>query len=79
MNDEGAKMLASAICKRAVDDYRKIGKKLAKAKKNKKREELRCELKVIEKFFYSDWFLMLSGIDGEYVVEQLRKEIVEED
>lgn len=60
--------LANAIVLEAVRDYR---------------EALRCyrrngeendEMRRCERFFRSAWYEMLTEVDGEYLIEQLRKE-----
>jgi hypothetical protein len=61
--------LANAIVLQAVVDYRKAlngnsynaqpsGKIVAK----------------LEKFFHSDWFAILTTVDGDYLIDQIRKE-----
>ena len=52
--------LANAIILRAVDDYRLTDDER--------------ELKEIERFFRSGWFGVLSKVDPEYLIRQLRKE-----
>ncbi len=52
--------LANAIILRAVDDYRITDDER--------------ELKEIERFFRSGWFGVLSKVDPEYLIRQLRKE-----
>ena len=56
---ENYEKLAYTIVKQAVRDYR------CSTEKNKK---------VIEKFFCSDWFKVLTGVNGEFLVDRLRKE-----
>ena len=51
--------LANAIIMQAVRDYRRS------TDKNKA---------VIEKFFRSGWFTVLTRLDGEMLIERLRKE-----
>jgi len=52
--------LASAIILRAVKDYR--------------RSYNSRELEDIEGFFRSDWFGVLTNIDGEMLIRRLREE-----
>lgn len=54
--------LANAIILQAVKDYRCTRNAADRA--------------VIENFFRSDWFAMLSKLDGEALIDQLRKEAV---
>jgi hypothetical protein len=51
--------LADAIILQAVDDYRK-------------HKKLRCS---IAKFFKSDWFKVLTDVDGEYLLKKLKDEL----
>lgn len=52
--------LANAIVMQAVKDYRKSI-----------REE---ELKSIERFFRSSWFSVLTSVDPEFLIKNLREE-----
>jgi hypothetical protein len=52
--------LANAIVLQAVKDYRLTDDER--------------ELKEIERFFRSGWFGVLSKVDPEYLIRQLRKE-----
>jgi hypothetical protein len=52
--------LSDAIIKRAVKDYRK-----AKKKKNTR------EVEEIRRFFRSDWFTDLTGLDGDWMIYKL--------
>ena len=36
------------------------------------------ELVALENFFRSDWYKILTSVDGEYLMERLRKEVIEE-
>ena len=52
--------LANAIVLQAVKDYRLIDDE--------------AELAEIERFFRSDWFGVLTDVDPEYLIRNLRKE-----
>lgn len=54
--------LANAIILQAVKDYRRTRNPADRA--------------VLEKFFRSEWFSILSKLDGEVLIAQLRKEAV---
>lgn len=54
--------LANAIILQAVKDYRHCSSKSAEM--------------MIEKFFLSDWFGVLTNLDGSVLLEKLRKEKV---
>ena len=64
--------LADAIVLQAVKDYRAL---LRKWKKNINNREIMRELSKIEKFFRSEWYLLLTNVDPEFLIEKLRKEI----
>lgn len=55
--------LAGAIILQAVSDYRVIDSKYRND---------------VEDFFCSQWFEVLSKLDGEFLLEELRKEINEQ-
>ena len=61
----GHEGLAAAIILQAVKDYRKA---LKKGERERKRE---CE-----RFFRSQWFGILTSVDGETLISRLRKEVI---
>ena len=75
-NDDPYEEIANAIVIQACNDY-----------KNAYRRHLRrsgivdkpdYELVALENFFRSDWYKILTTVDGEYLMERLRKEVIEE-
>ena len=66
--------LANAFILQAVSDYRAA---LKKVKKNPNNRDVIDEALQIEKFFRSEWYQTLTSLDGEYLIERLRKEISE--
>lgn len=58
----------------AVSDYRAA---LKKVKKNPKNRDAIDEALQIEKFFQSEWYQVLTSVDGEYLIDRLRKEVSE--
>ena len=64
--------LANAIILQAASDYRRNLKKL---KKNPQNRDVLNEVMQIEKFFRSSWHQVLTTVDGELLIEKLRKEI----
>ena len=64
--------LANAIVLQAVSDYRTV---LQKIRKNPKNKEAVGEALQIEKFFLSQWYQTLTSVDGEYLINRLRKEV----
>lgn len=67
----GCQALATAVAKMAAEDWRKSARQEIKAGKaghyNVRRE---CE-----RFFRSEWFRTLTGVDGRYVLQELRREL----
>ena len=66
--------LANAIVLQAVMDYRAA---LRRLKKNPDRKELLDTVMIIEKFFHSEWYQILTNVDAAYLINKIRKEIVE--
>ena len=64
--------LANAIILQAASDYRRNLKKL---KKNPQNRDVLSEVLQIEKFFRSPWYQVLTTVDGEFLIQKLRKEI----
>lgn len=63
--------LAHAIILQAVRDYRDVRKILKKYPKHELSLKMQEE---IEEFFLSDWFTVLTQLDGETLLEKLREE-----
>ncbi len=66
--------LANAIVLQAVNDYRAA---LKKVKKNPNNRIALDEALQIERFFRSHWYQVLTSIDGEYLINRLRREVSE--
>lgn len=64
--------LANEIILQAASDYRRNLKKL---KKNPQNRDVMNGILQIEKFFRSPWYQVLTTVDGEFLIEKLRKEI----
>ena len=63
-NDIGYEMLAVAIVVQAYDDYKK-------ALKRKDRREI----KSIERFFYSNFYSLLTSIEPSYLINNAKREV----
>ena len=63
--------LANAIIEQAAFDYRKALKEI---KKYGKSEETVGTKRECERFFRSDWFDVLSELDGIYLMKKIIKE-----
>ena len=64
--------LANAIVLQAVTDYRKALKALRINPKNK---DVLSDSTDCEAFFRSEWYSMLTSIDGETLLSKLRSEV----
>lgn len=64
--------LANAIVEQAVKDYRI---EQARVKANPQNSDhAKAELRKLERFFRSDWFEVLTDVDGRLVLSRLKKE-----
>lgn len=68
----GYERLANAIILQAVDDYRKARKDL---KLNIHNHEAMIILKDCERFLRSEWFGVLTALDGKDLLSKLETEI----
>ena len=69
---EGILLLKEAILARAAEDWRRA---VAVQKSGNTMLEFRHSRAEVESFFLSDWFYHLTGLNGQYVLKQLKKEI----
>jgi len=66
--------LANAIVLSAVDDYKAA---LIRQRRNPDSVSAAEDVKRLEKFFYSDWYEMLTDLDASYLIRKM-KEMIEE-
>jgi hypothetical protein len=64
--------LANAIILDAVEDYKRA---LTRLKNHPESKAMKRDVKEIEKFFYSDWFLMLTNLDPSYLTRKVKETI----
>lgn len=64
--------LATAIVLRAVEDYRKAQTDLHT---NSENEQVLRRLSELERFFRSEWFEVLTTVDGRCVLAMLKREV----
>lgn len=64
--------LANAIIIQAVKDYRKALKTL---KRHPRYEPARAMVTEVEEFFHSDWYRVLTSVDGDMLIRKIRREI----
>lgn len=64
--------LANAIILLAVKDYRKALKYLDRNPSNRSAQSDKAE---VERFFRSQWYSALTGVDGEMLIRSLQEEV----
>jgi len=69
--DENYQNLANAIILLAAKDYRAALRRIMKDPENRMAGE---EVKKLERFFRSGWYEMLTDVDGEYLMNRIRRE-----
>lgn len=63
--------LATAIILRAVEDWRESVKTLKKRPRNDEARQMKDEC---EQFFLSEWFGVLTSVDGSMILRKLKQE-----
>lgn len=63
--------LANAIVISAAKDYRAA---LRRLRRNPKSKTAISEIAVLERFFRSDWYAMLTNVPGETLIRKLKEE-----
>ena len=63
--------LANAIVLSAVEDYRKALKKYSK---NPGSKSVKADVDSLERFFRSQWYSVLTSVEGEFLIRKLRVE-----
>ena len=66
--------LANAIVIRAAEDYRKV---LRRCEQDPDKKAYIKEKESLERYFRSDWFGTLTGIDPELLIRKLCEEVRE--
>ncbi len=69
------KDLANAIILQAVEDYRKWTKEYSGSHDDRK---LRKGIVELKEFFRSEWFSLLTKLDGEQLLARLKSELEEQ-
>lgn len=69
---EAYENLANAVIVFAAEDYRCV---LRHLKKHPERRGLQEEKNRLGKFFHSEWYEMLTDIDGTYLIRKLKEEV----
>ena len=68
--------LAIAVIAAQAEDYRALRKQLRETPRMREIDRLLIEVEIlgIEMFFLSDWFCMLTDVDGGMILGRLKKE-----
>ena len=69
---DGYRELANAVVVQAVKDWRSAS---AAIRMNPDHEAAKKTLKDCERFFLSDWFGVLSGLNGKAILQKLKAEV----
>ena len=64
--------LADQIIVQAADDYRRALRVLRKYPNNSSAHRSKSE---IESFFHSEWYCVLSNVDSDFLMKQIKKEV----
>ena len=68
---ENWESLAQAIVRAAAEEYRAA---LRSMRLNPGKRRPRATARKIERFFRSGWFEILTGVNGEYLIQKLKEE-----
>lgn len=67
--------LCNAVVLQAVDDYRRLVKRLLRTDDDNKVARLKKRKRELETFFRSDWFNMFTTLDGKMILKKLQEEM----
>ena len=70
-NGDPYENLDNAIVLSAVEDYRKDLKKYSR---NPESKSAKTEVDSLERFFRSQWYSVLTSVEGEFLIRKLRAE-----
>lgn len=65
--------LANAIIIQACNDFRRAYKRYLRRYRSSDKPD--TELLELESFFRSDWYKTLTSVDGEYLMDRIKKEV----
>ena len=69
--EDGYEALVQAIVLQAMEDYRRASRSL---RRRPDREAARLMIRDVERFFRSEWFTRIAGLDGRTILEKLKGE-----
>jgi hypothetical protein len=71
---EAYENLANAIIKLAADDYKSA---LIRLKRHPESESTKADVKRQEKFFYSEWYEVLTDLDASYLIRKMKEMVAQ--
>ena len=69
--EDGWELLIQAVVLQAAEDYRLARQVL---RRRPDRETARLMVRDVERFFRSEWFTRITGLDGNEILEKLKGE-----
>ena len=69
--EDGYEALVQAIVLQAMEDYRRASRSLLR---RPDRASARAMIRDVEQFFRSMWFVRITGLDGNEILEKLKGE-----
>lgn len=69
-SDYNYQLLANAIVEQAADDYFCLVAGFTKTKNEADRKD---KINALQKFFLSDWYILLTKVDGAYLMKKLNE------
>jgi hypothetical protein len=69
--EDGYEALVQAIVLQAMEDYRRASRSL---RRRPDRASARAMIRDVEQFFCSMWFVRITGLDGNEILEKLKGE-----
>ena len=69
--------LANAVVIQACEDYKRAYTCHLRSKGKGKRTQK--QLEELEAFFRSDWYKQLTEVDGEYIMERIRNDVLKQE
>ena len=69
--EDGYEALVQAIVLQAMEDYRRASRSL---RRRPDRASARAMIRDVEQFFRAMWFVHITGLDGNEILEKLKGE-----
>lgn len=76
IGDEGYLLLAGAVIQLAAEDYSDVIRKMLHANSRTAREHLTQEKEILEDFFHSEWFELLTDIVPDSLIKAVTENTI---